>query len=126
MRIGHYTDSWFVDSFEIPAPTDISFGHEGIQSKESGRAEDGYMYKVWVRDDVSYVDITYEALTGNEKDAIWFAMRGRDFMFTYYDNGTCTIGSAYCNKFTYDGYSRHICEDDGGLYRNISFRVVEN
>jgi hypothetical protein len=55
--------SWAVDGTEIPSPTDFSVGHEGIQSKESGRDENGYTVKEWVRDDVRYVDMTYEYLT---------------------------------------------------------------
>lgn len=118
--------SWAVDGVEIPSPTDFSVGHEGIQSKESGRSEDGYTFKEWVRDDVRYVDMTYAYLTGVEKDAIWNLVRGHDFVFDYYDNGPQEISSAYCNKFTYKGYSRRLNADEGGRYKDVKFRVVEN
>lgn len=126
MPLGHYSGSWAVDGVEIPSPTEISWGHEGLQTKDSGRAEDGYIYKEWVRDDVRYIDITYAYLTGQEKDFIWSCMRGRDFSFSYYDNGNQVISSAYCNKYTYGGYSRHMNADEGGRYKDIKFRVVEN
>lgn len=129
MPLGHYTrdGSWAIDGEEIPSPTsEPEYGHEGLQSKESGRAEDGFTYKEWVRADVRYIDITYEYLTGAEKDRIWALMCGHDFVFNYYDNGPQVISSAYCNKFTYKGYSRHMNADEGGRYKEIKFRVVEN
>ena len=128
MPLGHYMGdgSWAVDGVEIPSPSEPDYGHEGLQTKESGRAEDGYAFKEWVRDDVRYIDITYPFLTGAEKDFIWGLMRGHDFTFNYYDNGRQVISSAYCNKYTYKGYSRHMNADEGGRYKDIKFRVVEN
>jgi len=128
MPLGHYTGdlSWAVDGVEIPSPCEPDYGHEGLQTKESGRAEDGYTIKEWVRDDVRYIDITYPFLTGAEKDLIWGLMRGHDFTFNYFDNGRRVIESAYCNKYTYKGYSRHMNADEGGRYKDIKFRVVEN
>lgn len=126
MPIGRYTGDWAIDGVAIPSPHEHIVGHEGLQTKDSGRAEDGYMVKEWVRDDVMYIDVTYKALTAAEKDALWALMRGRDFSFSYYDNGSRVIGSAYCNKFTYEPVNRHMNADEGGRVSNIKFRIVEN
>ena len=127
MPIAKISDgSWAVDGVPIYSPAEPAYDHEGLQSGDSGRAEDGYMIKEWVRTDVRNVELSYPYLTGQEKDWLLSLVQGRDFSFTYYDNGQQFISSAYCNKFSYKGYNRHRMADEGGVYKDVRFKIVEN
>ncbi len=120
--------AWAIDGVPIyiPGADGVDFDHEGLQSKQSGRAEDGYMIKEWIRRDVRNLTITYPYMTGDEKQLILDLIQGRDFSLDYWDGGPRTIASAYCNKVTYKGMSRGLYAAEGGLYKDVSFKIIEN
>lgn len=118
--------SWAVNGQPIYPPSDLSYGHEGLQAAGSGRAESGYMIKTWVRGDVRNVELEYRYLTGSEKQYLMDLMQGKDFSFTYYDGGVQSISSAYCNKTSYKGYRRRQFAEEGGLYKDFKIKIIEN
>ncbi len=84
------------------------------------------MWKRWVRRDIRKVSLTYNALTGAEKDYLRNLMQGKDFAFTYYDNGVQLISSGYVAKMTYKGHSTALYASEGGVYTDLKIDVVEN
>lgn len=117
---------WAVGDSPIYPPSEIEYEHEGAVSSDSGRLEDGYMWKRWVRTDIRKLNLVYKALTGEEKDYLLQLMQGKDFAFTYYDNGVQEIASAYVGKCSYKGYSARQHASEGGLYTDVKINVVEN
>ena len=117
---------WAVDGHPIYPPSDIEYDHESAVSNDSGRLEDGYMWKRWVRSDIRKINLVYKTLTGEEKDYLLGLMQGRDFTLTYYDNGVRVIDSGYVGKSNYKGYSARRYAAEGGVYTDLKINVVEN
>lgn len=117
---------WAVDDTAIYRPSEIEYEHESAVSADSGRLEDGYMWKRWVRSDIRKLSLTYKALTGNEKDFLLQRMQGKDFKLTFFDNGAQTIDSCYVGKSSYKGYSSRLRASEGGVYTDFKISIVEN
>lgn len=117
---------WAVDGHAIYPPSEIEYEHESAVSSDSGRLEDGYMWKRWVRSDIRKINLVYKALTGEERDYLLGLMQGRDFTLTYFDNGVQVIDSAYVGKCNYKGYSARQHADEGGVYTDFKVGIVEN
>jgi len=107
----------------IPAPN-TKIEHTNVASADSGRTEDGVMHINWVRTDVKKVYLVYNAITGNEKDYMMNLMQGKEFEFTYWDNGAKTF-SGYCGESSYEAYASTLHASEGGLYQNFSINVIE-
>lgn len=116
---------WMVDSTHIyiPAPN-VKIEHTNVASADSGRTEDGVMHINWVRTDVRKVNMVYSALTGDEKDFLLNLMQGKEFTFTYWDNGAKSF-SGYVGECNYEAYAPGLYASEGGLYRNFSINVIE-
>ena len=119
-------DRWAVDGGPIYPPSEIEYEDEAAVSADSGRLENGYMWKQWVRGDVRKVNLIYHAITGAELHDLKSRMLGRDFSFTYFDNGVKTISSAYASKCSYKGYRARMFPEEGGVYTDFKINVVEN
>lgn len=117
--------NWMVDSnhIYIPAPN-TKIEHTNVASSDSGRTEDGVMHINWVRSDVKKVCLVYNAITGNEKDYMVNLMQGKEFLFTYWDNGAKTF-NGYVGECSYEAYSSSHYASEGGLYENFSINVIE-
>lgn len=117
---------WMVGGTEIYVPSiGIQVNHTNVTSSATGRTESGYMYKEWVRTDIRKVNLKYSYLTGDEVHYMLGLMQGKDFTFTYYDNGIKTL-SGYVGEFNYTMYNQAAYSNEGGLYSDISVNVVEN
>lgn len=116
---------WMVDGVPIyiPAPN-VKIEHTNVASADSGRTEDGKMHITWVRTDVRKVNLVYNAISGNEKDYMMDLMQGKEFRFTYWDNGPKEF-DGYCGESSYEAYSSVHREDEGGIYTNFSINVIE-
>lgn len=115
---------WAVDGIPIYIPSRVEIEHENMVSSDSGRVESGQMVINWVRRDIVKVNMTFNHLTGDEVNTMKNLMQGREFTFTYYDDGVKTI-SAYVGKNSYTQKTLALYESEGGLYSDFKINVVE-
>lgn len=115
---------WAVDGNPIYVPDSVSIENDNIVSSDSGRTESGRMYINWVRPTVTKVKLTFNDITGMEVARLHNLMQGREFEFTYYDNGIKTM-SAYAGKDSYTQSNLALYANEGGLYQNYTIDVIE-
>lgn len=124
MSIGKLDTSgyWMVGSSHIYIPSECTVKHSNVAGSSSGRGEDGVMYIDWVRTDVRKVYLTYKALSGAEVSYMESLMQGKEFTFTYMDNGTTVTISAYAAESSYEQYSY---SSGTQIYKNFTINVIE-
>ena len=115
---------WAVNGTPIYTPSDVEIDHDNMVSSDSGRVESGEMHITWIRGDIRKVNMTFKHLTGDEVNYMLNLMQGREFTFTYYDNGVQTI-SAYVGKCNYKQKTLALYESEGGLYTDFKINVIE-
>lgn len=115
---------WAVDGTPIYVPSSITVENDNIVSSDSGRVESGLMYINWVRNTVRKIKLTYEKITGAEVAFMHNLMQGKEFTFTYYDNGIQTM-SGYCGKDSYTQHNLGSYTSEGGEYRDFSINIEE-
>ena len=122
----HQTHYWKVNGTKIPIPQEVKIEHTNVADSDSGRNEKGVMKITWLRRDVKKVSMKWNALTGNEVEAIVNLMQGKEYTFSYYDNGAKSF-SGYTGDSDYSIYAYHpnIYGDQGGLYTDFSIDAVE-
>ena len=108
----------------VPSASGVSFENDNIVSPDSGRVESGKMHITWIRRTQRKIELTYERLTGAEKDLMHNLMQGREFTFTYFDNGIKVI-QAYAGKDSYTQKNLGVHQSEGGLYENYKINVIE-
>lgn len=118
------SNRWAVNGTPIYNPSSVAIANDNIVSSDTGRTESGYMYITWVRTTVRTVKLTYEWITGTEVAFLHSLMQGREFSFTYYDNGVKTM-SAYAGKDSYTLCDPSLYANEGGLYKNYSIDIIE-
>ena len=115
---------WAVDGTPIFVPSSVVIENDNIVSSDSGRVESGLMYISWVRPTVRKVKLTFGRITGLEVATMHKLMQGKEFAFTYYDNGIQTM-SAYAGKDSYTQSDLSAYASEGGLYKDYSIDVIE-
>lgn len=115
---------WGVDGNPIYVPTSVTVENDNIVSSDSGRTESGRMYISWVRPTVRKVKLIYEKITGLEVAFMHNLMQGKEFSFTYYDNGIKTM-EAYAGKDSYTQTNLSVYPNEGGLYTDYTIDVIE-
>ncbi len=115
---------WAVNGTPIYVPSSVTIENDNIVSSDSGRVESGMMYISWVRPTVRKVKLTYDHITGLEVAFMHNLMQGREFTFTYYDNGIQTM-SAYAGKDSYTQKNLGKYVSEGGEYKDFSIDVIE-
>lgn len=115
---------WAVDSNPIYVPTSVEFEHDNVVSPESGRVESGYNRITWVRRDVRKVLMTFRFLTGAEAEYLKDLLQGKEFVFTYYDNGIKSM-NGYCGRCNWSQKNLSAYANEGGLCENFKANVVE-
>ena len=125
MAIAKKDGHWKVDgtSIYVPAPN-TKIEHTNVASADSGRTEDGIMHINWVRRDVRKVNLIYNAISGSEVQEMMSLMQGKEFTFTYWDNGEKSF-QGYCGESSYEVYSSAHYASEGGIYQNFSINVIE-
>lgn len=113
---------WAVNGTPIYVPSSVEIENDNIVTADSGRAESGAMYISWVRPTVPKVKLTYEHITGAEVAFMHNLMQGKEFNFTYYDNGIKTM-AAYCGKDSYKQKNLGNYTREGGEYFDFTFNV---
>lgn len=126
MSIGKFsTDGrWAVDGTPIYIPSNVEINHENQVSSDSGRTESGAMHITWIRRDITKVNMTFNHLSGEEVNYMLALMQGKEFTFTFYDNGIKTI-HAYVGKCSYKEKTLALHKDEGGIYSDFKINVVE-
>lgn len=115
---------WAVNGEPIYIPTSAVFTNDNIVSSDTGRTESGHMYITWVRPTVRTVKLTYDQITGVEISFMHSLMQGKEFSFTYYDNGIKSM-QAYAGKDSYTLCDPSLYAGEGGLYKNYSIDIIE-
>lgn len=115
---------WTVNGTPLYVPDSVSIENDNIVSPDTGRAESGVMKITWVRRTVRKVILRFNHLTGNEKSFMHDLMQGREFTFTYYDNGIQSM-EAYCGRDSYDQVNLSNYAREGGEYKDYVIDIIE-
>lgn len=115
---------WAVNGTALYVPDSVGIENDNIVSPDTGRTESGQMKITWVRRTVRKVILRFYHLTGNEKTFLHNLMQGKEFNFTYYDNGIQTM-SAYGGKDSYEQVNLKNYAREGGEYKDYTIDVIE-
>jgi len=114
---------WVVDGTPIYTPsTPCKVEHSNIAGSSTGRDESGVMHIDWVRRDVRKVFYTLKAVTKSELAYLMNLMQGKEFTFTFRDQGQTLTMQAYCGESSYQFYSYAIGDE---IYTDFSINVIE-
>ena len=116
---------WKVGSSAIYVPSiNTKVEHSNVAGASSGRSEDGIMHIDWVRRDVRKVYLKYPAMTKTELAYMINLMQGKEFTFTFRDQGTTQSMSAYVGESSYELFSYSSVFNDE-VYVNVEIHVIE-
>lgn len=116
---------WAVDGVPIYTPTSVTIENDNIVSSDSGRTESGRMYINWIRPTVRKIKLVYKRISGLEVAFMHNLMQGKEFNFSYYDNGPQAM-SAYCGRDSYTQKDLSAAYASvGGLYQDYTIDVIE-
>ena len=115
---------WKVDSTNIYVPSfETKIEHSNVAGADSGRAEDGVMHIDWVRRDVRKVFLRYAAMTAAELSTLMGLMQGKEFVFTFRDQGATKTMNAYVGESKYKLYTYSTTY--GEIYTDVEINVIE-
>ena len=116
---------WKVGSTNIYVPsTPCKVEHSNITGSSTGRSEDGVMRIDWIRRDVRKVYLQYKAMTATELSTLMGLMQGKEFTFTFRDQGATKTMSAYVGESSYEFYSYSSVFGEP-IYVNVEIHVIE-
>lgn len=115
---------WAVDGTPIYVPSSVTIENDNIVSPDSGRVESGKMHITWVRREVRKINLVFDHITGAEVAFMHSLMQGKEFTFTYYDNGVKTM-EAYAGKDSYTQKNLVNYPSEGGEYKEYKINVIE-
>ena len=114
---------WKVNNTPIYIPaTPCKVEHSNITGSSTGRSEDGVMRIDWLRRDVRKVFLTYKVMTKSELNYMLNLMQGKEFSFTFRDQGITQTMQAYTGESSYQFYSYALGEE---LYTDVSINAIE-
>ena len=114
---------WMVNNSHLYIPSaGIRVEHTNLAGSSSGRTEDGIMHIDWVRRDIRKVNLQYKVLTATELKYILGLMQGKEFKFTFKDQGMVHTMNAYSSESSYTYYSAALGED---IYTDVSINALE-
>lgn len=115
---------WAVDGIPIYTPTGFTMSKRSILSSDSKRTESGKQYFTVIRPDVNAGKLVYDNISGEEVAEMNARMLGKEFIFTYEDNGVKTM-RAFSIKSSYSIFRMNVYPEYGGLYKNYVIDVEE-
>lgn len=116
---------WMVGSSHIYIPsTPCKVEHSNVVGSGSGRDESGIMHIDWLRRDVRKVYLKYNAITETELATMMSLMQGKEFTFTFRDQGATKTMSAYVGESSYEFYSYSSAFGEG-VYVDFEIHVIE-
>ncbi len=114
---------WRVNNSAIYIPaTPCKVEHSNVTGSSTGRSEDGIMRIDWLRRDVRKVFLTYKVMTKSELNYMLNLMQGKEFTFTFRDQGSTQTMQAYTGESSYNFYSYALGEE---LYTDVSINAIE-
>lgn len=121
------TGRWAVNGTPLFEPSQHpTISHDIVEGAGSGRTEDGKYHRDLLRSDVVTVSITYGLMTGDELEELVSLVQGKEYEGTYCDYGKAQTRSMRTDSVSYGQYYDDMFPDEGGLYRDVSFEMVEN
>ena len=116
---------WMVGDSHIYIPsTPCNVEHSNVVSPDSGRDESGLMHIFWARRDVRKVLLVYNAITATELTYMMNLMQGKEFDFTFYDQGTIQTFHGYVGESKYEFFSYSDLYEQP-VYTNFKINVIE-
>lgn len=116
--------SWAVNGVPIYTPDAASFSGSSLLSSDSKRAESGVQYLTWIRDDIRSIKLTYSLITEEERISLRSKMLGKEFLFTFPENGGTTI-DAFARKDSYAAHRLDLYPESGGVYKNYTIDIEQ-
>jgi hypothetical protein len=117
---------WAVDGEPIYVPSlNTKIEHSNITGASTGRSEDGIMRIDWVRRDVRKVFLRYAVMTKAELSAMMDLLQGKEFVFTFRDQGTTQTMNAYVGESKYKSYNYSEAYDGDEIYTDVEINVIE-
>lgn len=114
---------WMVGSNHIYIPSlPCKVEHSNVVGEASGRDETGLMHIDWLRRDVRKVLLTYNVITASELSYMLGLMQGKEYTFTFWDNGAVQTINAYTGECSYETYRMTAGEK---IYTKFQINVVE-
>lgn len=113
-----------VDGKPIYVPTTVAVKNNSVLSSDSKMAESGVQYLTWIRRKRRTIKITYDSISSEEVAVLNDLMQGKEFDFTFYDNGIQTI-RAFARADTYNPHKLNVYPEFGGLYKNYTIDIEE-
>lgn len=116
---------WAVNGQPIYIPSfETKVEHSNITGASTGRSEDGIMRIDWVRRDVRKVFLRYAAMTKTELRTMMNLLQGKEFVFTFRDQGTTQTMNAYVgeSKYKFYSYGGYGTEE---VYTDVEINVIE-
>lgn len=114
---------WMVGSSHIYIPsTPCKVEHSNIAGSSTGRDESGIMHIDWVRRDVRKVFLTYNYISASELAYMMNLMQGKEFTFTFDDQGSIKTMTAYVGE---SSYAYYIDRGTEKIYKDFSINVIE-
>lgn len=118
-------NEWMVDSSHIYIPaTPCKVEHSNVVGASSGRSEDGIMRIDWVRRDVRKVFLTYKAMSAHELSYMMSLLQGKEFSFTFLDQGSVQTMNAYVGESNYQFYTNSSLYPES-IYTDVEIHVIE-
>lgn len=115
---------WKVNNSAIYVPaTPCKVERSNIAGSSSGRDETGLMHIDWVRRDVVKVYLKYNAMTASELAYMVNLMQGKEFTFTYRDQGATKTASCYVGETSYEFYTYGLNGEE--IYQDVEIHVIE-
>ena len=116
---------WMVDGSPLYVPAfNTKVEHSNITGSSTGRSEDGIMRIDWVRRDVRKVFLKYPAMSAHELAYTMNLLQGKEFMFTFMDQGTVQSFNGYVGESTYNYYTASDLYDEN-IYTDVEIHVIE-
>lgn len=114
---------WAVDGTPIYTPAiNTQVDSSNVAGSSSGRDEAGIMHIEWKRRDVTKVYLRYGAMTASELQYMKSLMQGKEFVFTFRDEGKIKNINAYVGEMTRKFYSYALGEE---IYKDVQINVIE-
>ena len=116
---------WMVNSSHLYVPSyNTKVEHSNIAGASTGRSEDGVMRIDWIRRDVRKVFLVYSAMSAHELAYTMNLLQGKEFTFTFLDQGSVKTFQGYVGESTYNFYTNSDLYDEG-IYTDVEIHVIE-
>jgi len=115
---------WKVGNTSIYVPSNnTKVEHSNVTGSSTGRDQSGVMHIDWLRRDIRKVHLHYYYLTASELSTLIGLLQGKEFVFTFRDQGATKTMNAYVGESSYEFYSYARTGEE--IYKDVSINVIE-